>query len=370
MAYASGLPADLKAALDAASSLRANDLVGEIGWAWSRGASGTAAPTPASSAAASSRPGVPSEEAALAALERSWEESCTSAAGTLALFDELAEQHRSVASLASSLHDRCKELAELEAKTRNVVVKVSHTLSVFDSYYVIASRFGLVAVEDREAAALALHLAEESAADAAAAGAPPPAVAPRGPQLLPGQPEFAAALDRIDECIAHLAAHTGYKEATAFLQRFRALQTAALQGVVRTVQVRGRGGGSGGREEGGRALGRRSHCRRPSQGRRRRRSQRCAPRSPRSRRATGCFPGRRGATGPAGLRFKRAQRSPQRLWCQGLLLPQRQRRAGQSRPSSSRTCTCASAQSSYLRDHCSASSRRARSAARTLTSFR
>ena len=238
MSFLSGLPSDLKIALDAASGLRANDLLGDIGFSWSRGAVGVAPPPPSALAAvAQQRSGVPTEAIALVSLERSWENCCKSASGTLALFDDLAAQHRSVASLASTLHGRCKELAELEAKTRNVVVKVSKTLSVFDNYYVIASRLGLP-VDDNEASIIALRLADEAASDAIAAGLPSPLPTPRGPLLQPGHPEFAAALDRVDECIANLASHTGYKEATLFLQRFRALQTAALQCIVRTVQVR------------------------------------------------------------------------------------------------------------------------------------
>lgn len=236
MAFASGLPVDLRAALDAATALRANDFLGDIGLAWARGATGVAGAQSSSDSANPRSVPQPAEVAALVSLERSWEDCHATATGTLALFDDLAEQHRSVASLASALHDRCKELAELETKTRNVVAKVSKTLSVFDSYYVLASRLG-IAVEDKEASAQALRLAEDAAAEAAATGVSLHGVSPRGPQLVPGHAEFAAALDRIDECIAHLAAHTGYKDVTVFLQRFRALQTAALQGVLRTVQV-------------------------------------------------------------------------------------------------------------------------------------
>ena len=236
MAFASALPVDLRAALDAATALRANDFLGDIGLAWARGATGVAGAQSSSDSANPRSVPQPAEVAALVSLERSWEDCHATATGTLALFDDLAEQHRSVASLASALHDRCKELAELESKTRNVVAKVSKTLSVFDSYYVLASRLG-VAVEDKEASAQALRLAEDAATEAAATGVSLHGVSPRGPLLLPGHAEFAVALDRIDECIAHLAAHTGYKEVTVFLQRFRALQTAALQGVLRTVQV-------------------------------------------------------------------------------------------------------------------------------------
>jgi hypothetical protein len=240
MAWSDKLPADMKASLEVASGLRVHDFIADVGFSWSLG---NVSP-PKQPSASPQR--APDDESSLRALEQSWEECFDAASSTLERFDALASQHRAVASLASSLQDRCKELSDAENKARNVVSKVASVLDIFDSYFVIAARLGLP-FDEKDAAPLALKLAQDSADDAAAAASvatvdggtayTPYRISPRGPQLLPGHPDFAVALDRIDECIAHLAAHTTYKESTLYLQRFRALQTGALQMVLRAVQV-------------------------------------------------------------------------------------------------------------------------------------
>ena len=75
-----------------------------------------------------------------------FEEACRSACGAvdsaLALLDSIDEQHRSVAGKTSALHEQCRNLAEEERKSRDVVDKIAKPLSYFDSLYVLGSRLG------------------------------------------------------------------------------------------------------------------------------------------------------------------------------------------------------------------------------------
>lgn len=189
----------------------------------------------------------------LSSFENACATACTAVDSALSLLDELDARHVAVAGKTSALHDECRSLAEEEHKARDLVEKIARPLSYFDSLYVLGTRLGLrfdgaeaaeatVAVAAAQAEyqrLLALH-SSGGLPSPTDASAPPSAHAaamrvfphrvtpsPSSP-LTPFDPEFPAALDRIDECIGFLASHASFKDATGTLTRYRQLQAHAL----------------------------------------------------------------------------------------------------------------------------------------------
>jgi hypothetical protein len=193
-------------------------------------------PTSTHSAAASSENGFAdssSEHTQIASLHAATNVAVASADAALKVLDALDERHKLVSSKTEALHEQCRTLAETEAKLRDSVDKISKPLAYFESYYVIARRLG-VRPDAADAAAagevirdarslppadcLALHGVRADYDDTASGWQP----------LKPSDAEFPSALDRMDECVAWLAAHVSYKDATQSIARYKQLQARAL----------------------------------------------------------------------------------------------------------------------------------------------
>jgi hypothetical protein len=71
------------------------------------------------------------------------DEAMLSAEKAVAILSELDAKHKSIAVKTSSLHGKCKELAETSDKARATCSQIATPLSVYDSYYVIGSAIGL-----------------------------------------------------------------------------------------------------------------------------------------------------------------------------------------------------------------------------------
>ena len=167
-------------------------------------------------------------------LSRDSAAACRAAAAAISLLAELDAAHTAVSARTSELHEQCRAMAAEEARARGIVAKIAKPLSYFESYYVLSTRLG-ARFEGAEAADAAAAIA--AARDAWRAGEPdyPHRVSPDGALLSPATPEFAAALERIDESVAFLAAHPSYSEATSFMTRYRTLQTRAISTVVGAI---------------------------------------------------------------------------------------------------------------------------------------
>jgi hypothetical protein len=177
--------------------------------------------------------------------------------------DTLDARHTQLANRTSNLHNECGRLAAEETRLRNVLSRIATPLSFFDSYALLARRFGAPLepgeIEEVDSVTQSVQMVVNSgpaspaaapprpgtrmsSAGAAASNLPPAPIFP--PYLLaktpitPESPDFSAALDRIDECVAFLAANGArYRGATAAIARFSGLRLHALSLVSGAVRA-------------------------------------------------------------------------------------------------------------------------------------
>lgn len=172
------------------------------------------------------------------------------------LVDSLDSRHKDVSQRTSVLHAEFKRLVEDEARMRQVVERIYKPLSYFDSLFVIGKRLGMPfdANEMMEVQNVLREMqrfspttdtllgSSVSAASSSGAASTTSAAAEHNPHrvraielsLAPDDEEFPIALERLDECIAFLASHAHFKDATNWLVRFKTLQARAL-GLIRTT---------------------------------------------------------------------------------------------------------------------------------------
>jgi hypothetical protein len=165
-----------------------------------------------------------------------------------------------VSARTSALHAEFARLAEEEARLRATADRIYRPLAYFESLVLIGKRLG-VPVAPAEVAEVTHVMREMQRIQAAAAAgtttttamtpaasssplspSPPADVLPTPHKiraidlpLTPDDEEFPLALERLDECIAYLAAHPSFKDATRWLAHFKDLQARALASVRAAV---------------------------------------------------------------------------------------------------------------------------------------
>jgi hypothetical protein len=186
--------------------------------------------------------------------QQACDNACEYAARAISLLQRLDARHKDVSNKTSTLHSTCRTLADSAQSKKDTAKKVGKPLSAFDSYYVLGLRlkykFDPKDVAEAQAAATAAFHTLTCGGDNPHGVRIPvdplvlgevagnlevlnQLVSSRDSHLSPSHDmdEFAAALDRMDECVASIAAQSHYKESAAFLVKLRHLQLFALHSI-------------------------------------------------------------------------------------------------------------------------------------------
>jgi len=148
---------------------------------------------------------------------------------------DLHSRHAAVAGRTSTLHARCKTAADEAMQLRRTADRIATPLGHFDSLFVLTHAWG-VAVEGVTAVdAAAVHSWHMHHGTPIVTGWERTPVSLASPD---GAQQLATALDRIEECCTALMAKVGrWKEAAAFVARYRALQASLLGLVAKQVEA-------------------------------------------------------------------------------------------------------------------------------------
>lgn len=119
---------------------------------------------------------------------------------TLQLFDSLVEQHKEVSSSTSHLSDSCQRLLAEKASLVDFADALRTRLKFFDEYEAVAAQFAAAVASPDSAALLPL-------------------------------------LNKLDDCIAYVAANPQYADAVTYANKCRQLQARALGLVKGQVQL-------------------------------------------------------------------------------------------------------------------------------------
>jgi hypothetical protein len=178
------------------------------------------------------------------AINRACAGTVAAADAALTLLDELDQRHRDIAARTSLLHAECTRLVGDEARMRTTASRIYAPLSYFESVYVIGRRLGAAfPPEQLEESAIVLMEMQKL-------GITGPGVGTSGPggwnphrvraldlPLLPEDEDFPAALDRLEECLAFIAAHRSWRESAATITALQGVQARAVDAVLSRLRT-------------------------------------------------------------------------------------------------------------------------------------